>query len=90
MKNSYELAMERLEKKNGKNAALSGAQKKAIAEIDERMRAQIAELEIVLKPQLAVATDFESAEKLNDQLRRGIARAKAEAEEGKERVRAGR
>ena len=87
MKSAYQLAMERLEKRDGKSAALTAAQKKAIAEIDERMRAQIAELEIVLKPQLATAADPETFAKLDEQLRRGIAKAKEDAEDEKARVR---
>lgn len=90
MKSAYELAMERLEKRDGKSAALTAGQKKAIADIDERMRAQIAELEIVLKPQLAAAADPETAMKLDEQLRHGIAKAREDAEDEKARVRRGR
>ena len=47
MKSAYELAMERLEKRDGKGAALSAAQKKAIAEITKKDPADVAPYVVV-------------------------------------------
>ena len=91
MKSAYELAMERLEKRDGKGAALSAAQKKAIAEIDEKARAAVAELEILLKPQIAAAAagDPAKAAELEEKLRRGIDKARRDAGDEKDAVRRG-
>jgi hypothetical protein len=92
MKSAYELAQERLDQKHGKSAPLSDGQKKAIAEIDSRVRAKIAELEITFKPRAAearTAGDGELAQKVEDNLRSEIARARSDGEEEKDRVRAG-
>ena len=55
LKSALDLAMERLEKKNGKIAALSAEQKKAIAEIEGQMKAKVAEIEILRNKELAEA-----------------------------------
>lgn len=91
MKSAYELSMERLEKRDGKSVALSAAQKNAIAEIDERARAAVAELEIMLKPQIAAASleDPAKAGELEERLRRGIDKARRDAEDEKASVRRG-
>lgn len=92
MKSAYELAMERLDQKHGKRAPLSAEQKKAIGEIDERVKAKIAELEIMLKPRVGeamAAGDFELAQKVEENLRKEIASAREDGEAEKERVRAG-
>ena len=91
MKSAYELAMERLEKRDGKGVALSAAQKKAIAEIDEKARAAVAELEILLKPQIAAAAleDPAKAAGLEETLRRGIDKARRDADDEKDAVRRG-
>ena len=91
MKSAYELSMERLEKRDGKRAALSDAQKKAIAAIEEKARAAVAELEIVLKPQIAVAAleDPAKAGELEERLRRGLDKVRRDAEDEKDAVRRG-
>ena len=55
MKSAYELAMERLQKKDGATVALTGAQKAAIAEIESQTRARLAEIEIMQGRELAEA-----------------------------------
>lgn len=89
MKSAYELSMERLEKRDGKSVVLSPAQKKAMAEIDEKARAAVAELEIMLKPQIASASleDPAKAAELEEKLRRGIDKARRDAEDEKAAIR---
>jgi molybdopterin converting factor small subunit len=91
MKTSYELAMERL----GKSAAgpkLTAAQKKALAELDSRYQARIAEREIFLQEQLARALDggdAEAVEQLQKQLASERRKFQEELEERKDAVRRG-
>jgi hypothetical protein len=92
MKSSYELAMERLEQKHGKRSPMTDAQKKMIGEIDERVRAKIAELEIMLKPRIAEAQragDYDLARKVEENLRNEIAKVRDEGEADKESARNG-
>ncbi|MBI2433733.1 MAG: hypothetical protein HYV26_12775 [Candidatus Hydrogenedentes bacterium] len=46
MKSAYELAMERLEKTSGPTRKLSDAQKQAIAAIDQKCEAKLAEVRL--------------------------------------------
>ena len=90
LKSALDLALERLEKKNGKIAALSSEQKKAIAEIDGQMKAKIAELEILRNKEIAEARakgDPEEIRKLEEQKLFDIGKVRSQAESDKERVR---
>lgn len=89
MKSAYELAMERLNK-TSPTVKLSEKQKKDIAELDSKYQAKIAEREIGLKSEIAKAAvqgDFESLEKLEQQLAAERKKLQAELEEKKEQVR---
>ena len=89
MKSAYELAMERLEK-SAPTAKLSEEQRAAIAEIDSRYRAKLAEREVFLGGELAkarAARNAEDAEQISVQLRRELQRTQNECEEQKEKVR---
>jgi hypothetical protein len=90
LKSALDLAMERLEKKNGKITALSGDQKKALAEIDSQLKAKIAEIEILKNKQIAEARekgDAEELQKIEAQKLSDIGRAKSNAESDKDRIR---
>ena len=90
LKSALDLAMERLEKKNGKIAALSTEQKKAIAEIEGQMKAKVAEIEILRNKELAEARakgDPEEIRKLEEQKLFDIGKVRSQAESEKERVR---
>ena len=92
LKSSWELALERLDKKSGAPAALSAEQKKAIADIDSQARARVAELEILLTPKIAEARakgDAEGAQQLEEQRQMDIAKIRERAEREKESVRRG-
>jgi hypothetical protein len=92
LKSALDLAMERLEKKNGKIAALSAEQKKAIAEIDGQTKAKIAEIEILRSKEIAEARakgDGEELKKLEEQKLFDIGKARSRAESDKDRIRAG-
>ena len=92
MKSAYELAMERLEKKDGKSKPLTDEQKKAIAEIDSQTKAKIAEVDIMSRKDLAEARargDADKIQAIEAERTRAIERAKSRGEEDKERVRSG-
>ena len=96
MKSAYELAMERLnasEKETAPVAKLTAAQKKQLADIDQRYKAKLAEREIFLKQQIAaaqIAGQAEELEKLRDEVRRERLRLAEDCEDEKNRVRRGK
>lgn len=90
MKSAYELAMERLEKKDGKLKPLTDEQKKAIADVDSQTKAKLAEVEIMSKRDLADARAKGDADKIKSieaERMRAIERARSRGEEDKERIR---
>jgi len=89
MKSSYELAMERLNKASPL-AKTTDKQKKQFAELDAKYAAKIAEREIGMKDEITKASaqgDFESVEKLQQQLVVERKKLQAELEEKKEQIR---
>lgn len=92
MKSAYELAMERLQK-DQPAVTLTEEQKTALAEIDNRFRAQIAERKVFLGGKIEAARregDHGALLELEDQLRREVKRLELECEEEKEKVRQSR
>jgi hypothetical protein len=91
MKSAYELAMERLNKQ-APATKLTAAEKKAIAELESKYKARVAEREIGLKEAIdhaAAKGDFEEMGKLQQQLVHEKKKLAAELEEKKEAVRTG-
>ena len=89
MKSAYELAMERLEQE-APAPKLNAAQKAAIAEIDEKYTAKIAEKEVFLTDLIAKAEaqgDLLELDQLKRQLAREVSRLQESGEAEKERVR---
>lgn len=89
MKSAYELAMERLNK-TSPAVKLTEKQKKQMAELDSKYQAKVAEREIGLKSEIAKAAaqgDYESMEKLEQQLATERKKLQVELEEKKEQVR---
>jgi hypothetical protein len=84
MKSAYELAMERL---GGESNELSEQQKTAISEIDSKMKANIAEAEIMFDQQLATETDPAKAGLIQQTRQQQIAKIKNDAEAEKEAIR---
>lgn len=84
MKSAYELAMERM---GGAGPSVTDEQKKAIAEIDSKMKAKIAETEITFDQQLASELDPAKAAFLQQTRQQQIAKIKETAEAEKEEVR---
>ncbi|MEO7675408.1 MAG: hypothetical protein ABIV39_01445, partial [Verrucomicrobiota bacterium] len=85
MKSAYELAMERLNK-TSPVTKVSDKQKKALAELDVKYSAKIAEREIFVKGELAKAMakgDYEEMEKIEKQLVSDRKSLQAELEEKK-------
>lgn len=92
MKSSYELAMERLNKKSP-TVALTDAKKKELAELDTVYSAKIAEREIFLKGEQGKARekgDYEAYQSLERQLSADRNNLRAELEEKKTKVREGK
>ncbi|HCR36734.1 MAG TPA: hypothetical protein DIU37_01135 [Opitutae bacterium] len=92
MKSAYELAMEKLEA-DEPSQTLTTAQKDAIAEIQIRYTAKVAEREVFLQKQLDNALqsgNLTEAEAIREQLTREKARLEEEKEAEKEKIRAPR
>ena len=90
MKSSYELAMERLNKTSPAATKVTGKQKKALAELDAKYSAKIAEREIFVKGELAKAMakgDYAEMEQLEKQLVSDRKSLQAELKEKKEKLR---
>ena len=84
MKSAYELAMERL---GGESKELTDEQKAAISDIDLKMKAGIAEAEIMFDQQLAEESDPAKAAFIQQTRQQQIAKIKADADEEKQRIR---
>ncbi|HWQ90647.1 MAG TPA: hypothetical protein VN673_03165 [Clostridia bacterium] len=89
MKTAYELAMERLAK-SAPTAKMTEEQKRALAELDSKYAAKIAEREIFVKGEIVKAVergDEEALEQLQKQLVSDRKSLQAELEEKKDGVR---
>lgn len=84
MKSAYELAMERL---GGESTALTDDQKTALAAIDAKWKARIAETEIMFDQQLAGESDPAKAAFIKQTRQEQITKLKDGAEAEKETVR---
>ena len=92
-KSAYELAMERLRKKDAEEGVehrpLSEQQRAEIAEVRSLYDAKVAESEILHASEKAKATDFEALEKLEEEYRRDRQRLSSERESRIEKLRSG-
>jgi hypothetical protein len=89
MKSAYELAMERLQKKDPA-VSLTDDQKKQLAEIDSSFKAKIAEREVFLKDQILKAQTsgkFDEVEAVQKQLTSEVRRLQDDWESKKEKLR---
>ena len=84
MKSAYELAMERM---GGETHELTDQQKADIAEIDSKMKAKVAETEIMFDQQLASEIDPAKASLIQQTKVELLTKIKATAEVDKENVR---
>jgi hypothetical protein len=92
MKTAYELAMERLSK-DSPTVKMSDEQKRQLADLESQCIAKIADRELFLKGQIEKAAgqgDFETMERLEKQLVNDRKALRAEFDEKKDRVRAGK
>lgn len=91
MKSAYELAMERLQKDDPDGgSSITEDQREALADIDQKYKAKIAEREIFLKGKLQEAMfnhDAEAAVQLDAQLKNERLRLEDERESKKNQVR---
>ena len=88
MKSAYELAMERLEKEKPAGPPLTEEQKAALAEIDNKTTAKIAERKILADGEMKQAGgNPEVMEKIQERLREDLRRLETEREEKKAEIR---
>ncbi len=90
MKSAYELAMERLQEEEPATQPLSDETKKALADIDEKFDAKLAEREIFLSQQLETATskgEMIEADAIRKQISNEKARIEDDRETAKDRIR---
>lgn len=89
MKTAFELAMERLGQASP-TVKLTDKQKRAIAELESKCKAKLAERELLLRGEIDLAVskgDFEAQEQLEKQLASDRKSIQAELEEQKEEIR---
>lgn len=93
MKSAYELAMERLRKDDpGDRPVVTEEQKQALAGIDRKFAAKIAEREVFLQSKLAAAKrerDAEAVAQLQQQLINERKRLEEERDRAKDKLRVG-
>lgn len=92
LKSALDLALERLAQKEGPAPALTAEQKRALAEVDARLQADLAQAEIMSRHELQkalAAGDLEGAEKLRERQQAERAALRRRAAEEKQAVRAG-
>lgn len=90
MKSAYELAMERLNTADPSQKKVTKEQKDALAAVDAKYKAKIAEREIFLTQKLIearVATDYNAIESIEKQLVSERSRLEEEREAAKEEIR---
>ncbi|MCC5788190.1 MAG: hypothetical protein JJT75_01035 [Opitutales bacterium] len=90
MKSAYELAMERLQKEDPSQSALTDSQKEELKSLDQKYQAKVAEKEVFLQGQINKARanrDQGEVQALEKQLQNERTRLEEEREEAKERVR---
>jgi hypothetical protein len=90
-KTAYELAMERLSRKDQEatapTRALTDAQKAEIAEVRQVHQSRVAEREILHQAALRKATSHEEVDQLNEALRRDVDRFARERDQKIARIR---
>ena len=92
LKSAYELAMARMKGEGEDAAPLSDEQKKALAEVDERARAGIAETEIMMNQRIAearAAGDTAKTAQLELAKSETLREIREKGEADKERIRSG-
>jgi len=90
MKSAYELAMERLQESDPDKKPVTDEMRKALAAIDEKFDAKIAERKIFLTQKLATASanqDMQEVELIEKQISNEKARLEEEREEAKDKIR---
>ena len=90
MKSAYELAMERLQESDPDKQPVTDEMRKALAAVDEKFDAKVAERKIFLTQTLATATanqDLQEVELIQKQISNEKARIEEERETAKDKIR---
>ncbi len=86
MKSAYELAMERLEKESGPSKKLSAKQKAAIAEIDKKYEAKIAETRLSFDAKMGGAPDLDSLNAIRAELAEKVTSLEEQRDREKDKI----
>lgn len=86
MKSAYELAMERLEKESGPSKKLSAKQKAAIAEIDKKYEAKIAETRLTFDAKMGGAPDLDSLNAIRAELAEKVTSLEEQRDREKDKI----
>lgn len=92
MKSAFDLALERLEQRDGKGATLTTGQKAAIAEVESKAKAKTAEIEIMFgqkRDAVQAAGDPAQIQEVERQRRSELEKVLHQSEQEKERIRRG-
>lgn len=92
IKSSFDLAMQRLEQRDGKAVTLTASQKNAIAEVDSKAKAKTAEIEIMFQEKRSAAQatgDPAQIEEIERQRRSELEKIRSQSEDEKDRIRRG-
>lgn len=92
IKSALELALERMQQKEGDLVPLTHEQKLAIAEIEAETKAKVAEEEIMSQARLQAARasgDAEALRTVDEEIRSEIARLRERGESRKQKIRRG-
>lgn len=90
MKSAYELAMERLQESDPDKQPVTDEMRKALAAVDEKFDAKVAERKIFLTQKLATASanqDLQEIELIQKQISNETARLEEERETAKDKIR---
>lgn len=90
MKSAYELAMERLQESDPDKQPVTDEMRKALAAVDEKFDAKVAERKVFLTQTLATATanqDLQEVELIQKQISNEKARIEEERETAKDKIR---
>ncbi len=86
MKSAYELAMERMERESGPSRKLSDHQKEAIAEIDKKYDAKVAEQRLLGEGRIQSATTAAELEQAKAELAKEVSSLEEKRERDKESI----
>lgn len=86
MKSAYELAMERLNAEHGEPRQLNDAEKEALAELDRKYEARLAEVRMGFDTRMSQAASFEDLQNLRQEMAAELTALEEKREADKDRI----